>query len=157
MIIGNDVIIDDFVKFKRPELIQIGNYIILEDDTIVYEYKTGPYEGQEMDKVFLEEKPMKDIILEYIIKQFGSKTVETKRMKHYSYCLFPEEECSCKDLNAITYDTSLISGGYMDSFSMVVVLVFLEKTFNVKIPDKMAMPENFNTVNKMVELIKLIK
>jgi cupin fold WbuC family metalloprotein len=28
-------------------------YEILEDDTIVYEYKTGPYEGQEYDKVFL--------------------------------------------------------------------------------------------------------
>lgn len=30
------------------------NYLILEDDTIVYEYKTGPYLGQEMDKVFLK-------------------------------------------------------------------------------------------------------
>lgn len=29
------------------------NYLILEDNTIVYEYKTGPYLGQEMDKVFL--------------------------------------------------------------------------------------------------------
>lgn len=29
------------------------NYIILEEDTIVYEYKTGPYLGQELDKVFL--------------------------------------------------------------------------------------------------------
>ena len=29
------------------------NYLILEDDTIVYEYKTGPYEGQELDKVFI--------------------------------------------------------------------------------------------------------
>jgi hypothetical protein len=28
-------------------------YEILEDDTIVYEYKTGPYEGQEFDKKFL--------------------------------------------------------------------------------------------------------
>jgi hypothetical protein len=28
-------------------------YEILEDDTVVYEYKTGPYEGQEFDKVFL--------------------------------------------------------------------------------------------------------
>lgn len=28
-------------------------YEILEDDTLVYEYKTGPYEGQAMDKVFL--------------------------------------------------------------------------------------------------------
>lgn len=31
------------------------NYLILEDDTIVYEYKTGPYFGQEMDKVFLNQ------------------------------------------------------------------------------------------------------
>ena len=28
-------------------------YEIMEDDTLVYEYKTGPYEGQEKDKVFL--------------------------------------------------------------------------------------------------------
>jgi cupin fold WbuC family metalloprotein len=30
------------------------NYKILEEDTLVYEYKTGPYEGQSLDKVFLE-------------------------------------------------------------------------------------------------------
>jgi len=29
------------------------NYEILEDDTVVYEYKTGPYTGIENDKVFL--------------------------------------------------------------------------------------------------------
>jgi cupin fold WbuC family metalloprotein len=29
------------------------NYLILEDDTVVYEYKTGPYLGQEFDKEFL--------------------------------------------------------------------------------------------------------
>lgn len=29
-------------------------YEILEEDTIVYEYKTGPYEGQSLDKTFLE-------------------------------------------------------------------------------------------------------
>ena len=28
-------------------------YEILEDDTIVYEYKTGPYEGQSLDKKFI--------------------------------------------------------------------------------------------------------
>ena len=31
------------------------NYLILEDDTVVYEYKTGPYEGQQFDKVFLNQ------------------------------------------------------------------------------------------------------
>ena len=29
-------------------------YLILEDDTLVYEYKTGPYKGQKMDKVFFD-------------------------------------------------------------------------------------------------------
>jgi len=29
------------------------NYLILEDDTVVYEYKTGPYEGQALDKTFI--------------------------------------------------------------------------------------------------------
>jgi len=29
------------------------NYEILEDDTIVYEYKTGPYKGQIADKEFI--------------------------------------------------------------------------------------------------------
>lgn len=28
-------------------------YTILEDDTLVYEYKTGPYEGQKLDKLFI--------------------------------------------------------------------------------------------------------
>ena len=30
------------------------NYVFLEDDTVVYEYKTGPYRGQENDKVFID-------------------------------------------------------------------------------------------------------
>ena len=30
-------------------------YFILEDDTLVYEYKTGPYKGQKSDKIFLDE------------------------------------------------------------------------------------------------------
>lgn len=29
------------------------NYLIMEDNTLVYEYKTGPYEGQAMDKTFI--------------------------------------------------------------------------------------------------------
>jgi len=32
------------------------NYYILEDDTLVYEYKTGPYLGQEKDKVFIDDQ-----------------------------------------------------------------------------------------------------
>ena len=31
------------------------NYEILENNTLVYEYKTGPYEGQALDKTFIDE------------------------------------------------------------------------------------------------------
>jgi len=88
---------------------------------------------------------MKDIILNYITMEYGNT-------KHFSSCKFPEEDCSC-NLDKITYDTQLISGGYIDSFSMVSVLVFIEKTFGVEIPDADATADNFNTVNKIVELI----
>ena len=30
-------------------------YKILEENTIVYEYKTGPYEGQKLDKIFIND------------------------------------------------------------------------------------------------------
>ena len=31
------------------------NYVALEPETLVYEYKTGPYQGQQLDKIFLSE------------------------------------------------------------------------------------------------------
>jgi len=100
---------------------------------------------------------MKDIILKHIKNKYGNNVPKEKRTKHYSYCMFPEEECVCKDLNEITYDTQLITGGYIDSFSMVLTLHFLEKKFKIKIADKDALPDNFNTINKMVELVKKYK
>ena len=54
----------------------------------------------------------------------------------------------------MTYDTPLITGGIVDSFSMVSLKVFLENTYNVQIPDSKATPEAFDSVNKIVELLK---
>lgn len=102
-------------------------------------------------------KTIEEIILEFVIEQFGNDKPTEKRLQHYSYCKFPEEECTCKNLLKIDYDTSLIHGGYIDSFSMFIVLVFLEKTFNIKISEKDAIPENFDTVNKMTQLINKLK
>jgi acyl carrier protein len=100
---------------------------------------------------------VKDLLLKYIIDKFGSDRLIEDRTQHYSYCSFPELDCSCKDLNDINEDTSLITGGYIDSFSMVSVLIYIEKTFNVKISGKDATPANFDTVNKMVQLINSVK
>jgi acyl carrier protein/D-alanine--poly(phosphoribitol) ligase subunit 2 len=53
----------------------------------------------------------------------------------------------------ISYDTPLISSGYVDSFSMVSLLVFLENKFKIKIPPEKATPEAFDTVNSIVALV----
>jgi len=53
----------------------------------------------------------------------------------------------------ISYDTPLISSGYVDSFSMVSLLVFIENKFSIKIPPSRATPEAFDSVNNIVALV----
>ena len=73
---------------------------------------------------------MKDIVLNYVIKE---------------YLEDGDEE--------INYDTPLISSGYVDSFSTVSLLVFLENKFKIKIPPDKATPEAFDSVNSIVALV----
>ncbi len=54
----------------------------------------------------------------------------------------------------ITYDTPLISGGIVDSFSMVSLKTFLETKYSIQIPDAKATPEAFDSVNNIMELLK---
>ena len=51
-------------------------------------------------------------------------------------------------------DTPLISGGIVDSFSMVSLKRFLENKYKISIPDDKATPEAFDTVNKICALVK---
>ena len=74
---------------------------------------------------------MKDVILQYVIDEYQ------------------EDED-----DEITYDTPLISGGYVDSFSLVSLKVFLENRYKINLPDDKATPEAFDSVNKIVELVK---
>lgn len=54
----------------------------------------------------------------------------------------------------LTVDTPLISGGIVDSFSMVSLKRFLENKYGIQIPDDKATPEAFDTVNKICDLVK---
>lgn len=76
---------------------------------------------------------MKDVILEYIKNEY-----------------LDEEEAEDMKLDE---NTPLISSGIVDSFSMVSLKRFLEKKYNVSIPDDQATPEAFNTVNNIVALV----
>ena len=81
-----------------------------------------------MEEINLKE--MKDLVLNYVINEYIEDEDET-----------------------ITYDTPLISSGYVDSFSMVSLLVFLENKFKIKIPPNKATPEAFDSVNSIVYLV----
>ena len=72
---------------------------------------------------------MKDVVLKYVIAEY------------------------VEDDSEIRYDTPLISGGIVDSFSMVSLKRFLENKYGISIPDDKATPEAFDTVNKIVTLV----
>jgi len=73
---------------------------------------------------------MKDVILQYVIDEYQ------------------EDED-----DEITYDTPLISGGFVDSFSLVSLKVFLENKYKISLPDDKATPEAFDSVNKIIDLV----
>jgi hypothetical protein len=54
--IDNTIIAEPILKPGDASFTLEGghNYLILEDNTLVYEYKTGPYEGQSFDKTFID-------------------------------------------------------------------------------------------------------
>jgi acyl carrier protein len=57
------------------------------------------------------------------------------------------------DDRPLTETTPLITGGIVDSFSMVSLKRFLERKYDVKIPDADATPEAFDTVEKLALLV----
>ena len=76
---------------------------------------------------------VKDVVLEYVIDEYVDED---------------------DDDMEVTYDTPLITGGLVDSFSMVSLKVFLETKYNLQIPDAKATPEAFDSVNNIVALLK---
>ena len=73
---------------------------------------------------------MKEIVREYVVKEYVEDDTE------------------------INFDTPLISGGIVDSFSMVSLKRFLENKYNISIPDDKATPEAFDSVNKICTLVE---
>ncbi len=73
----------------------------------------------------------------------------TKLVRDYVIKEYLEEG----DEREITETTPLITGGIVDSFSMVSLKRFLERKCNVQIPDACATPDAFDTVQKIVGLV----
>ncbi|UCG29469.1 MAG: acyl carrier protein [candidate division WOR-3 bacterium] len=75
---------------------------------------------------------IKNLIIEYVKKEYLEEDAEEE----------------------VNENTPLISSGIVDSFSMVSLKTFLEKKFNIKIPDDKATPEAFDTVTNILNLLK---
>jgi acyl carrier protein len=75
---------------------------------------------------------LKDVILDYVKKEYL------------------EED----DDRELSYDSPLISGGIVDSFSMVSLKRFLETKYAIQIPDAKATPEAFDSVNNILKLLQ---
>lgn len=58
------------------------------------------------------------------------------------------------DERQITETTALISGGIVDSFSMVSLKRFVERKYAIKIPDADATPQAFDTVQSIAALVR---
>jgi acyl carrier protein len=58
------------------------------------------------------------------------------------------------DDREVTPTTPLISGGIVDSFSMVSLKRFLEKKYDIRIPDAEASTAAFDSVEKIVTLVE---
>jgi acyl carrier protein len=57
------------------------------------------------------------------------------------------------DDREVTFNTPLISGGIVDSFSMVSLKRFLETKYKIQIPDAKATPEAFDSVDNILKLL----
>jgi acyl carrier protein len=58
------------------------------------------------------------------------------------------------DPSALGNDQSLLDAGIVDSTGVLEVIAFLEDTFGVKVDDAEVIPENLDTINRLVAFIQ---
>lgn len=63
---------------------------------------------------------------------------------------FIVENFYVSDSAALTSDSSLITGGYVDSTGMLEVIGFLEEQFSIRVAEEELVPDNFETIGRIV-------
>ena len=75
-------------------------------------------------------------------------------MKHTILDYVKREYLEEDDDRELGETTPLISGGIVDSFSMVSLKRFLEKKYAIQIPDADTTPDAFDSVQNIVALVR---
>ncbi len=62
-----------------------------------------------------------------------------------------------KDEGILNMDDSLIQAGIIDSLGIQMLITFLEREYQIAIPEEELYPENFETINDIANLVTRIK
>lgn len=61
------------------------------------------------------------------------------------------------DASQLPDDVSLLDRGIIDSTGVLEIVLFLESEFGVKVQDSQMLPENFDSVNNIVNFVQRLK
>jgi acyl carrier protein len=68
-----------------------------------------------------------------------------------------EDLIGSSDPNAIDENEPLIDGGYIDSMGLMQLTTFIEERTGVRVPDDEVVPDNFQTVASIEQLVTRLK
>jgi acyl carrier protein len=84
-------------------------------------------------------------------KEFQVHTVTDTKKKIMTYIM----DYFVKDSNfALKDDTSLLDEGLIDSTGVMELVAFLETNFDVKVEDEEIVPDNFDSINKLLNFVQ---
>lgn len=75
---------------------------------------------------------------------------EKETLRHYIF----GELASDKNIEDWEDDQSLLEGGVIDSLAILKLLSFIEEKFSITLSDDDFVPENFETINCLCDLIE---
>jgi len=67
---------------------------------------------------------------------------------------FLYDESLKEEFEHLDYDDSLLELGIVDSVKMLDLIAFIEDTFQIKVDEEDLYPENFDSINAIVEYIE---
>ncbi|RMH60191.1 MAG: acyl carrier protein [Calditrichaeota bacterium] len=67
---------------------------------------------------------------------------------------FLYDESMKEDFDGLDYDDSMLELGLIDSLKMVELVNFIQEKYGIEIDDDELMPENFDSINAIVDFIK---
>ena len=78
------------------------------------------------------------------------KNIIEKEITEYIKEKFLTEEVAAK----LDKDTLLLDQQIIDSSGVLVLIMFIEKKYNIQIDDLELVPENFNSISALVDLVE---